>query len=119
MPDASSGESDGCELWEAGASMLTVLLIRCDWCSALDTASKPSERLLQRDDPACGDMRERARGEESATLGLDAAGKLPYAEAVEASKPKYDSKLAVLKPGNDVLVAAERSRNDQLNPSIQ
>ena len=119
MLDVSSGEPDGCELLEAGASVLMVLSIKCDWCRALDTATNPSERLLPRDDPVYGDVQTKARGEESATLQLDAAGKLPYAEAVGASKPKYDSKSAIFGPKNEGSVAAERSRKNQLNLSVQ
>ena len=119
MLDVSSGEPDGCELLEAEASILMVLLIECDWCRALDTASNPSERLLLRDDPVYGGVQTKARGEESATLQLDAAGKVLYAEAVGASKPKCDSKSAVFGPKNGGSVAAERSRKNQRNLSVQ
>lgn len=75
--DASSGEPDACELPEAGASMLIVLLIKCEWCSLLDIVSKPSERLLVRDDLLYGVGREKACGEGIATQRLESAGKSP------------------------------------------
>lgn len=99
--------------------MSMVLLIRCDWCWLLDTANKPPERLLARDGPGYGDVRKGVRGEEIATPRLDAIGKLPYAGAVAASKPKYESQSAVIGLEYEGSVAAEKSRNNQLNASVQ
>ena len=118
MRGVSSGEPVDCELRESGAGRLMVLLTRCDWCWVLDTAIKPSERLLQRDD-VYGDVRVKALGVELVILRPDAFGKLPHAGLVGASKPKYDSRFAVFGPKNDGSVAPERSRNIQLNPSVQ
>ena len=113
MLDVSSGEPDGCELLEAGARMLMVLLIRCDWCWVVDTAGNSSGLLLLRDGPVYGGIRTKARGEESLTLRLDAVLKLSYAVVVGASKPKYDSKSAVFGPKNEGSVAAGRSRKNE------
>ena len=88
MLDASSSESDDCELPEAGANMLMALLIRFEWCCVPDNASKPSERLLLRDDPMHDGVGEKAWGEGISTLGLDARRNLPFRGAVGASKSK-------------------------------
>ena len=100
-----------------------VLSTRCDWWGVLGTASRPSGRLLPRDDPVYGDIRRKARGEEVVTLRLDALYELPYAGADGASEPKPDSKSAVFgakfEARNDSSVAGERSSNSQRNLSVK
>ena len=95
--------------------MLILLLIRCDWCWVLDTDSKPSERLLPRDDPSYGDVRKETRGERLATTWLDAVGISPYAGAVGAPNPKHGSNSTIPGLKNEDPIAAEESGNDQLN----
>ena len=92
-----------------------VLLIRGGWCWVLDTANRPSEWLLPRDD-VYGDIRVRACGDASVTLRLDASGKLPNAGAAGASKPNHELSSAVFGPSKDGSVGPERYMYNQLNP---